>query len=146
MSSINWGRVILGGLVAGMLINVVEFLLNDVGLAKDWEGAILALGTADSQQSACSVLYLGLYTLGLSNWHLCGLALRGHSSPLRCRTEDCALRGIVRLGSGLSLAFSHTVSSQSLASPNLWHWPYRGTAGGLAGNSDRCVLISPKGV
>ena len=30
MSSINWSRVILGGLVAGMLINVVEFFLNGV--------------------------------------------------------------------------------------------------------------------
>jgi hypothetical protein len=35
MSSIKWGRVILGGLLAGMLINVFEFLLNGVVSAKD---------------------------------------------------------------------------------------------------------------
>jgi hypothetical protein len=30
MSSINWGRVILGGLLAGLVINVFEFVLNGV--------------------------------------------------------------------------------------------------------------------
>jgi hypothetical protein len=42
MSSINWGRVILGGLLAGVLINVFEFLLNGVVLANDWRAAMLA--------------------------------------------------------------------------------------------------------
>ena len=58
MSSINWGRVILGGLVAGMLINVVEFLLNGVGLAKDWEGAILALGRSAIASSQLAVFFI----------------------------------------------------------------------------------------
>lgn len=44
MSSINWGRVVRGGLLAGIFINVVEFFLNGVLLAKDWEAAMLALG------------------------------------------------------------------------------------------------------
>jgi hypothetical protein len=44
MSSITWGRVILGGLMAGMVINLFEFFLNGVVLAKDWEAAIVALG------------------------------------------------------------------------------------------------------
>jgi hypothetical protein len=35
MSSITWGRVILGGLMAGMVINLFEFFLNGVVLAKD---------------------------------------------------------------------------------------------------------------
>jgi hypothetical protein len=33
MRSINWGRVIFGGLLAGVVINVVEFFLNGVVLA-----------------------------------------------------------------------------------------------------------------
>lgn len=44
MGDINWGRVVLGGLVAGLVINVLEFILNGVVLAKDWQAAILALG------------------------------------------------------------------------------------------------------
>jgi hypothetical protein len=44
MGKINWPRVILGGLVAGVIINISEFLLNAVVLAKDMEGALRALG------------------------------------------------------------------------------------------------------
>jgi hypothetical protein len=44
MGRINWSRVILGGLVAGVIINIFEFILNGVVLAKDMEAAISALG------------------------------------------------------------------------------------------------------
>jgi hypothetical protein len=44
MGKINWTRVILGGLVAGVIINVFEYALNGVVLAKDMEAAISALG------------------------------------------------------------------------------------------------------
>ena len=50
--------MILGGLVAGMLINVVEFLLNGVVLAKDWEGAILALGRSPIASSQLAVFFI----------------------------------------------------------------------------------------
>src|SRR6266699_1794751 len=44
MGKINWPRVILGGLAAGLIINVFESALNGVILAKDMEAAISALG------------------------------------------------------------------------------------------------------
>ena len=44
MGKINWTRVILGGIVAGVIINIFEFVLNGVVLAKDMEAAISALG------------------------------------------------------------------------------------------------------
>src|SRR6266487_1005227 len=44
MGKINWNRVILGGLVAGVIINISEYVLNGVVLAKDMEAAISALG------------------------------------------------------------------------------------------------------
>ena len=40
MGKINWTRVILGGLVAGLIINVFEWLLNGVIIAKDMEAAM----------------------------------------------------------------------------------------------------------
>jgi len=43
MSSINMGRVVVGGLVAGLLINVSEFVLNAVVLANDMNAAMAAL-------------------------------------------------------------------------------------------------------
>jgi hypothetical protein len=44
MGKINWTLVNLGGLVAGVIINIFEYVLNGVVLAKDMETAISALG------------------------------------------------------------------------------------------------------
>ena len=44
MGKINWARVILGGIVAGIIINVFETVLNGVILSRDWQAAMTALG------------------------------------------------------------------------------------------------------
>ena len=44
MRKINWPRVILGGVIAGLIINLFEFILNGVILAEDMNAAIRALG------------------------------------------------------------------------------------------------------
>ena len=43
MGKINVGRVVLCGLLAGLVINISEFILNDRILGKDWETAMAAL-------------------------------------------------------------------------------------------------------
>jgi hypothetical protein len=43
MASINWGRVILGGILAGVIIDASEFLINGVLLAKDWSANMVNL-------------------------------------------------------------------------------------------------------
>ena len=43
MGRINMGRVVLGGLLAGLVVNASEFILNGVLLAKDMEDAMRAL-------------------------------------------------------------------------------------------------------
>lgn len=48
MGRINYGRMILGGIVAGIVINVSEFLLNGVVLSKDLVAAMAALGKQDA--------------------------------------------------------------------------------------------------
>jgi hypothetical protein len=44
MKGINLGRVIIGGLVAGVLINISEFVLNTVVLKTEMEAGMKALG------------------------------------------------------------------------------------------------------
>ncbi len=44
MGKINWGRVFLGGIVAGLVINLSETLLNAVVVKDDWAEAMRALG------------------------------------------------------------------------------------------------------
>ncbi len=40
MGKLNWQRVILGGLLAGVIINAVEWLVNGVVFADDWAAAM----------------------------------------------------------------------------------------------------------
>jgi hypothetical protein len=44
MAQINWMRVVLGGLLAGVVIDAFEFVLNNVLLQKQWADAMRALG------------------------------------------------------------------------------------------------------
>ena len=44
MGKINWGRVILGGIVAGVIINIFESVTNGVILTHDWQAAMATLG------------------------------------------------------------------------------------------------------
>jgi hypothetical protein len=43
MSRINLGRVVIGGLLAGLIINVGEFILNGVLLKEEMDAAMVAL-------------------------------------------------------------------------------------------------------
>jgi len=44
MQSINWGRVILGGLLAGVILNVLELILNLLIYAEGMEAALEVMG------------------------------------------------------------------------------------------------------
>lgn len=44
MGKINWGRVIAGGIVAGVVINIFEYVTNGKILAADWAAAMQSLG------------------------------------------------------------------------------------------------------
>ncbi len=44
MGKINMGRVILGGLLAGVIIDACEFVINAVILKQDWADAMTKLG------------------------------------------------------------------------------------------------------
>jgi hypothetical protein len=61
MGKINWGRVILGGLVAGVVIDVVEYVLNTMVLGSESQAAMKALGLPSPSSHAIAVfLVLGL--------------------------------------------------------------------------------------
>jgi hypothetical protein len=59
MSRINWGRVILGGLLAGVILNVWDFVVNGVLLKSDWNQAMQALGKAEMGTS--TMIWFVLY-------------------------------------------------------------------------------------
>src|SRR3989442_9038073 len=48
MGKINWGRVVLGGLVAGLVLTVIDWLTYGVWLKPDMSAAMQALGKPPS--------------------------------------------------------------------------------------------------
>ncbi len=56
---INWTRVLLGGLLAGVIINAFEFVTNGVVLASQWETAMKALGLSMSGSALIAFTILG---------------------------------------------------------------------------------------
>jgi apolipoprotein N-acyltransferase len=65
MGRINTGRVVLGGLLAGLIMNIGEFLLNEVVLKAQWESAMRALNLAPAGGSAIAVFVMGGFVSGL---------------------------------------------------------------------------------
>jgi hypothetical protein len=59
----NWQWVIVGGLVVGMLINLIEFFLNGVFLAKGWQAAMMALNRPPTVESQTAVFLIWSFVL-----------------------------------------------------------------------------------
>jgi hypothetical protein len=65
MGSINMGRVVVGGLVAGLLINVSEFLLNAIVLVNDMNAAMAALNRPPIDNSMIVWFVLLAFGMGI---------------------------------------------------------------------------------
>jgi hypothetical protein len=58
MGKINWARVLLGGLVAGVIINVFEFVANVVFLAPQWEAMMRSLGRTTVPGASGAIIFV----------------------------------------------------------------------------------------
>jgi hypothetical protein len=71
MQRINWTRVILGGLLAGVVINIGEFLVNGILLADRWAAGMKALNRSSDLGALPYVIFnlwgflIGLFALWL---------------------------------------------------------------------------------
>ena len=96
MSSINWTRVILGGLLAGVVINVFESVLNGMVLAKDWEVAMAALGKPPMGGGQVSVFIVWGFLVGIyAVWLYAAIRPRYGAGP---KTALCAGAAVWGLG------------------------------------------------
>ncbi|MGH9368053.1 MAG: hypothetical protein ACRD3M_10310 [Thermoanaerobaculia bacterium] len=70
MKGINLGRVFLGGLLAGLVFNVSEFLLNEKVMKSEMEAAMKALGkSGELTSSALTVWIIFCFVMGfLAVW------------------------------------------------------------------------------
>jgi hypothetical protein len=65
MGNINFGRVILGGLVAGLIINIGEFLLNEVVFKQQMEEMARRLNVQTPGGSFIAIAVLITFLLGI---------------------------------------------------------------------------------
>jgi hypothetical protein len=66
MGKINLGRVILGGLVAGLIINIGEYFLNEPILGERWRAVMESLNRSPVGGSAVAVFMVGGFILGIT--------------------------------------------------------------------------------
>ena len=66
MGRINMGRVIVGGLLAGLLINISEFVLNMFVLEKDMEAAMKAMNLPPIDNSQIPFFVVFGFALGIA--------------------------------------------------------------------------------
>jgi len=60
MGKINWGRVVLGGLLAGVVLNVVDYLFYGVMMKQDLAAAMQALGKQAGAMDSLVPLFVTL--------------------------------------------------------------------------------------
>jgi hypothetical protein len=88
MGKINNGRVILGGLLAGVIINIGEYVLNEPILGKDWAAAMKSLGKDPVGGSSIAIFVAFGFVLGiLMVWLYAAIRPRFGPGP---KTAVCA--------------------------------------------------------
>jgi hypothetical protein len=104
MSKINLTRVILGGVAAGIVIDVCEGILNGVILKQQWADAFTALGKASQTMSVKQIAAFNLWGLAagiITVWLYAGLRPRYGAGP---RTAILAGLTVWALAFGLATA------------------------------------------
>lgn len=66
MGKINWGRVVLGGLLAGLVINIGELIINMGILGQQWKEAMAALNVTPMSEGPATAAFVVLgFLLGI---------------------------------------------------------------------------------
>lgn len=94
MGKVNMSRVILGGLVAGLVINIVEYLLHGVILAEQWKSVMGSLNrpaTDPSGSQITSFLILGFVIGMFMVWLYAAIRPRYGAGPRTAVTAGVAV-------------------------------------------------------
>ena len=130
MGKINWNRVILGGLVAGVIINIFEYVVNGVDRARQTGG----------RQRPCHV-----HRVGLPGRHLRRLALCRDTPALRRRPKNGALCRCSRLGPWVSAGRGRSDCAASFPETHHRHRPCGGTGGSPGRYGDGRLALPRRG-
>lgn len=117
MDKMNWGRIVLGGLVAGVIINASEYVTNGVILAQRWSDAMKGIGKPEAVSGAQMSEYIILgFIFGIAAlWMYAAIRPRYGAGP---KTAVCAGLAVWALGYLLGSAnamISHVLPRRLMA-------------------------------
>ena len=86
MAKINWNRVLLGGLLAGLILNIIDYVVNDLILQERWAAAMKALGRPATMTGIQIVAFVVVdFLLGiLMIWLYSAIRPRYGAGPSAC--------------------------------------------------------------
>ncbi|HEU4431876.1 MAG TPA: hypothetical protein VFR51_00680 [Pyrinomonadaceae bacterium] len=64
MARINWGRLILGGLIAAIILFFTDGFIHERLVRTDWHSVYAGLKAAEPEPHGASMAYFALYELG----------------------------------------------------------------------------------
>ena len=64
MARINWGRLVLGGLVAAIIMFVTDGFIHGQIVDADWQAVYAGLRTSAPEQHGASMAYFAVFELG----------------------------------------------------------------------------------
>jgi hypothetical protein len=64
MAKINWGRLVLGGLIAAIIMFFTDGFIHERLVRTDWSAVYAGLKTPEPQPHATSMIYFALFELG----------------------------------------------------------------------------------
>lgn len=117
MGNINWGRMVLGGIVAAVILFIVDWIVNGYILASQWSAAMTALGRPEMTPSATLFILVVIVNLliGLTAlWIYTGIRPRYGASVQTAIYAGLATWVLAYVVSNLALGISGLIPASIL--------------------------------
>lgn len=114
MGKMNWGRIVLGGLVAGLVLNIIDYVLNGIVLMADWNRAMQHLNRVETNPAGDMTLLIVMdFVLGLAAiWLYAAIRPRFNPGPRTALIAGLGLWVMTYLTSGLENQAFHLYSAK----------------------------------
>jgi hypothetical protein len=98
MAQINTGRVILGGLAAGLVINISEAVLNLMVVAGQTEEIVASLGVEPASGATIGILVVAAFLIGIATvWLYAAMRPRFGAGPRAAMIAGAAMWALAHL-------------------------------------------------
>jgi hypothetical protein len=124
MGKINMGRAVLGGLLAGVILNVGEYLLNEILLGKQWSNAMAALNRSMPSGAGNMAFFIILgFALGVFTvWIYAAIRPRFGAGPMTAICAGLIVWFLAALYTSASMFPIHLFPSRLLLYGTVWEF------------------------